>query len=94
MKLYDRVKDLLERYPELRNSDKKLVWATWYTKGLIVDGKIDRDSFYKAVSSDSITRARRKIQEHFRHLRATEKVRGYRKQKQDMKGAHVYHEND
>lgn len=75
MKLYDVIKKLLEKYPELRDSDRKLLWAVWHQKGLINDfNMIDRDSFYKAPSSESITRARRKVQEEFSHLRASNYV--------------------
>lgn len=83
MKLYDVVKRLLEIYPALRNSDKKLLWAVWNVKGLVVNpsnqlqsgyGYITRGNFYKAPSSESVTRARRKVQELHPELRAVKEV--------------------
>lgn len=93
MKLQDLIKKLLERYPDLRDSDKKLLWAVWHSRGYINDfNMIDRDSFYKAPTPESITRARRKIQENFQHLRASKVIekerraleRLYRKEKGDV----------
>lgn len=98
MKLYDTVKQLLTVYPQLRNSDKKLLWAVWTMKGLVkvnLEGvkSISRESFYKAPSSESVTRARRKIQEEFPHLQATQEVQESREEKQLTKGTFVYREN-
>lgn len=90
--LYDKVKELLIKYPELRNSDRKLLWATWYVLGLVTDGVIAKDNFYKAPSSESITRARRKVQENNPELQASEKVKKERIIKQNSKGTFVYRE--
>lgn len=35
MKIYDMVKQLLTDNPELRNSDKKLIWEVWEKLDLI-----------------------------------------------------------
>lgn len=93
MKLYDVIKQLLVKYPELRNSDKKLLWSVWHKKGLVNSfNMIDRDSFYKAPSSESITRARRKVQENHPELQAQKQVQEARKYIESKKGFHVYHE--
>lgn len=92
MKLYDKVRQLLVEEPELRSSDKKLIWRMWESRGLVFQGKIDKESFMKAPSSGSITRARRKIQENDPHLRADKNVERERRLKQAKKGMFVYHE--
>lgn len=95
--LYDRVKDLLVKYPELRNSDKKLLWAVWSVSGITKTTKggikfITKESFYSAPSSESITRARRKVQENHPELESTAQVKSYKDKKQATKGMFAYHE--
>lgn len=93
MKLYDLVKSLLVEHEELRNSDKRLLWAVWWKKGLVNRDSITRASFYLAPSAESVTRARRKIQELHPELQATEeKVRRARQQKEETKGTFVFRE--
>jgi len=93
MKIYDLVKQLLTNNPELRNSDKKLIWNVWKYLGLIdFDGWITEESFMKAPSCESIRRCRQKIQEHHPELQASEEVKKLRKKKQDSKSTFVYRE--
>lgn len=92
MKLYDLTKQLLEEYEPLRNDDKKLLWATWSKLGLTDNGTISKDKFYNAPSSESVTRARRKVQENYPNLQANEIVKGYRKEIERQKGTHIYRE--
>lgn len=85
MKLQELIKQLLEKHPVLRDSDKKLLWAVWHVKGHINDlNMIDRDSFYKAPNSESITRARRKVQENYQHLRASKDIEEERKRLEEL----------
>jgi len=96
-KLYDIVKDLLVTYPELRNSDRKLLWAVWWKKGLVIGDEpersfIKRDSFYSAPPSESVTRARRKVQENHPELMASKAVQEARDKKESTKGMFAYHE--
>lgn len=75
-KIEDNLRKVYNQYPEAFKSDKikELVWYYWMVfdapldmvgsllpKG--VDGAISKDFFLKATSSESITRARRKILE-------------------------------
>ena len=90
MKVYDKVKDLLIKYPELRNSDKKLLWAIWTVSGLTENGVISKEKFYDASASESITRARRMVQVDFPLLQATKEIQEKRQEKQKEKGTHVY----
>ena len=100
MKLYDVVKNLLISYPELRNSDRKLIWAVCWKKQLVqVDAKGFKGlsrmlymNFLQAPAFESITRARRKIQELYPELRSTKQVIKERRKKELTKGTFVYRE--
>lgn len=95
MKLYDLVKELLTKYPELRDSDKKLLWNVWGKKGHLSvndfgNTAITKESFLKSVSAESITRARRKVQEQHPELRASKAVEDSRKLKAEKKGMFIF----
>jgi hypothetical protein len=91
MTIYDVVKDLLTKYPQLRDNDKRLIWAVWYKQGLIHENRIVRETFYaEAEHPESITRARRQVQNDFPELRASQAVQDMRKEKQESKGTFVY----
>lgn len=94
MKLYDLVKTVLATNPDTRNDDKLLVWATWNSLGYVGGGMLLREDFMKhnVPSSDSITRAGRKVREDHPGLRPSNYVRRLRKKKQDTKGMFIYHE--
>lgn len=94
MKIYDLVKDTLENRPITRNSDKQLIWAIYSRMGLAnwSDDTITKYSFLKAPSEESITRARRKIQERHPELRANESVSRRRVTKAQTKGTFIYRE--
>lgn len=91
-KLYDQVKYLLSYYPHLRSSDKALIWAVLEIQGETKNGMLDRESFMNSVAFESITRARRKVQEDFPGLQADERVKAYREDIARQKGTHVYRE--
>ena len=70
----DRVKWLLERYPHLRDSDNKLVANIWHQELHKIDDVypftfLEAYAEGKITTADSITRARRKIQELHPELR-------------------------
>jgi len=70
VKLYDRVKKLLQNYPQTRDSDDKLVAIIWGEDTVLEQKNIlillaDE----KLLSYDSISRARRKVQELCPELR-------------------------
>lgn len=99
MKLYDLVKELLEKHPQLRSSDKRLIWAVWHRKSLVVGNteeprisKIMFMDYMNAPQSESITRARRKVQENHPELAATAEVQHERDKKELTKGTFVYRE--
>ena len=87
MTIYDRVFEALTNYPQLRSSDKKLIWHLC-SKGEC----LDYGDFMKAPSFESITRARRKAQALHPELRANTIVTRARKEKETKKGYFVFHE--
>lgn len=80
MNLYDLVKDILEKEPYARNSDKGLIWEVLDRRGLLEDGCLTWGRFKSSPTFESITRARRKVQECHPELQANESVRKVRKQ--------------
>lgn len=94
MKIYDLVKQILEDTPKTRESDKLLMLYVWYKQGVINGGMIDGRRFMsEATTPESITRARRKVQELHPSLRSTNTaVNQARDAKQAMAGNHVFHE--
>lgn len=91
-KVYDLVKLLLVRFPALRNSDRQLLWAFWKEEGAVVDNVMTQDGFVKSTPAESITRARRMVQQDHPELGATESVRNARATKRESKGTFVYRE--
>lgn len=93
MKLYDLVLKLLTDKPELRNSDKLLMWEIWKKQGLIntYDQIKLSDFLYKAHNPESIRRCRQKIQETHTDLGPTkEEVKEIREEKAKAKGTFVF----
>lgn len=95
-KIYDIVKDLLTRIPELRSSDKKLIWAVMSKKQLVQIGqrihglnpmtpiltsRVLFMDYMNSPSFESITRARRRVQERCPELRSKGIVKEKRKRK-------------
>lgn len=94
MVIYDLVKNLLEDYPKLRNSDKKLIWTVWYRMGFNNGEVMTKEQF---ISPDlppieSITRARRKVVENHPELEADDPVEKARRKKAEEKGTFIYRE--
>ena len=92
MRLYDRVKELMEQYPSVRNSDRKLIWAVWNDLGLCQFDHITVENYEKSPSLESITRARRKVQELHPELQATKSVRSARLNKETKFPSWVFRE--
>ncbi|PEL24360.1 hypothetical protein [Bacillus toyonensis] len=83
------VEELLQHYPEARENDKLLLLLYWQKVDMVrfSNGDISViDFLFKATPSESITRARRKVQEEREDLAATDKVKQIRKEREkDMK---------
>lgn len=91
-KLYDQVKMLLENNPRLRNSDKALIWAVLSVTSDGIYQGVSRERFMACPSFESITRARRKVQELNPWLQATKQVRRERAHKASQKGTFIFRE--
>jgi hypothetical protein len=95
VKTYDLIKNLLTKYPELRDSDKKLIWAVWQEQGLVGGEPVDYisyDNFMKAENMETIRRTRQKLQETFCDLRGSLPVQKIRREKMQSKGTFIYRE--
>lgn len=92
MKLYDLVRSLLERYPNLRDSDKYLIWAIWSERGYCQNRNLSFQDYMRAPVPESITRARRKVQEDHPELSSSIKIQTQKDQKESTKGMFIYHE--
>ncbi len=72
-KQLDLVKFILMKSPEARDNDNILLWIVWKKEYPIIDNNIEafKQLFLskKLPSMESITRARRKIQEQYPNLR-------------------------
>jgi hypothetical protein len=78
LKTKDKVKTLLQDFESLRDSDNKLIANVWtcdiITKGFDFDTMTARELLYllgngQLTATESITRARRKVQEECKELR-------------------------
>lgn len=98
MRIDQAVERVLKNYPATRDSDRLLILSVWWLQD---NSFADRDNFieffkHKAYMPESITRARRKLQEDGKYL-ATKKVEEERykkfKEARDSKGDSVVYEN-
>jgi hypothetical protein len=92
MTVYEIVKYLLTTFPETRDSDKKLLLHYYKGKKVIVDGVFNEALFMTAVPEESITRARRKIQEKYPYLSASPEIEQQRMFKAEQRGTFIYRE--
>lgn len=92
MNLYIIIKNLLIEDKKFRNSDNEMFWRVLEDLGRIHNGILLKEDFMKAPSYESCSRCRRKIQENFPELQATESVRRAREEKENEKGTFVYRE--
>lgn len=81
MKIYDVVKDILENDIEARSSDKRLLWLFWKRAGIIKGLYLGYEEFKGGIPAETITRARRMVQNDHPRLQATEVVKRGRHQK-------------
>jgi len=82
MNTYDTVKKILEEKVACRNSDKHLIWTYMtYKANKVGSPIIDLRDFLNCTPFESITRARRKVQEIHPELRANDIVKEARAEK-------------
>ncbi|MFC5403911.1 DUF3800 domain-containing protein [Cohnella soli] len=85
--LITRIAHLLNRFPNTRNSDVTLMLKYWeiYSSESYKEGQaVDPKDLYQFERLTAIARARAKIQNEFRLFRADEKVRRFRKSKEEI----------
>lgn len=93
MKLYEKIKSLLNDSPELKDSDMKLFWRIWTSQGLTSFGQISEDQFmHEAIHPETIRRTRQKVQAEHPELQSSESVKLAKKAIEDTKGTFVYRE--
>lgn len=97
MRLYDKIKKLLEFSSSFRNSDRKLIWEIWKEEGSVVStGSGNHYMFYEgfmnATSPETIRRTRQRVVEDHPELQSDEPVLKEKKRIQSQKGTHVYRE--
>lgn len=68
MKLNDLVERALRDYPETRSSDRKLMMIVWWYQNSEYTADFKHFFQYQALMPESITRARRKLQERGKYL--------------------------
>ncbi len=77
----EKVKDILRTHPETRDNDTRLIFTYWIKKDNIPLTEIGEQALNnpkKLASAESITRARRKIQNHQHLYKAKYKIEQYR----------------
>ena len=88
-RVYDKVKSLLQDYPDLRDSDKRLIWV--FIKGYPFDfSPMSYEQFNGATEPETITRCRRKIQERFPELRSSKEIQAARSEVARQRGTHIF----
>jgi hypothetical protein len=90
IKLYDRIKHLLELSPLYRNSDDELQWQIWVDTRTVIDGVINKDRFLSAVNPETIRRTRQKIQEEHPELKADPAVLAKREEIEKTGGNFIF----
>ena len=91
--LYTTIHQLLIDNPELRGSDKKLMWRIWELGGHVISPHyLIFQAFIRddCTTPETIARCRRKIQERFPELQAGNNARKQRELKANMKGNHIF----
>lgn len=80
--VYEKVKGILETNPQARDSDAILIdnfYISYWSLALVLT-KIRKGDW---PSFESVTRARRKVQEQHPHLKGTERSRRCREKKEE-----------
>lgn len=63
MQISDYVEKALATYPATRDNDRKLIIAVWWLQDINYQDNFKEFFLHKAIMPETITRARRKIQE-------------------------------
>jgi len=88
--IYDIVLRILQESTSCRDSDKKLIWNVLHIMGYVGEGGLDLAEFMRSPSFESITRARRKVQELHPELRSSKEVQKAKDLKQSEAGNFIF----
>ena len=89
--MYDLVKMVLKQDKQSRSDDRRLIWTVYVSMGLVKDDMLDYEGFKECPTPETITRARRKVQELCPEL-VDEKAQKRRAKREDKKGYFVFNE--
>lgn len=67
MQISDLVERAMTRWPETRDSDRKLIISVWWLQDNNYQDNFKEFFLHKAIMPETITRARRKLQEQGRY---------------------------
>ena len=95
--VYEKVKEQLINHPATRDSDKKLIFNYWVMERIFINENgvyyTNPTQFMYCTPAESITRARRMVQELHPELRSSKSIEKERKLKEKQKGTFVFREH-
>ena len=74
------IEEILEKYKETRDSDKKLLLAVWHFQGFLLTPEQKKIFYEKCLVAETITRKRRDLQASGKYLGTSEVMEGRKKQ--------------
>lgn len=89
MTLKTLIYKLLVKYPELRDSDRLLVWKVWELQGIAGDQISKYDFMSQAEHFENIRRTRQKIQEEYPEVKSSKRVQEIKDEIAEMNGSHI-----
>lgn len=97
MTVIDTVKEILEKYPESRESDKVMIFMVW-SKAIYGTPTgydqivVDINTAFQLPNTETIRRSRQELMAKFPHLQGSEYIRRMRKKYEKNKGTHIFRE--
>ena len=70
------IENILEKFKETRDSDKKLLLSVWFYEGLKLTPEQKKIFYEKCSIAESITRKRRQLQAENKYLGSPEVMKG------------------
>lgn len=90
--MYDIVISVLREDTQSRSDDKRLIWLVYERLLRKQSGYITYTEFTSLPTPETITRARRKVQELNPELQANKRVAEYREERESKKGNFIFGE--
>jgi len=89
--MYDLVKMILKQDEQSGSDDRRLIWVVYKSMGFVREDSLDYENFRRCPTPETITRARRKVQELCPEL-ADEKTKEKRLERESKKGYFIFNE--